>query len=97
MHIICSYFSCIFLIKPVCSVILSTMLFCRRNSSSVSMPSSRRCWRQRSCSRFFIRMLTTLVGEQQVEDGAAGCGKKAFAKAVAAFENASERDSLRGC
>ena len=41
-------------------------------------------------------MSTTLVGEQDVDGEAVGCGEKAFAKAVAAFENASERDSLRG-
>ena len=43
-------------------------------------------------------MSTTLLGEQvDVGNGAAGCGEKAFAKAVAAFEKASERDSLCGC
>ena len=38
-------------------------------------------------------MPTTLLGEQ-VDDGPAGCGEKAFTMAVAALEKAYERDSL---
>ena len=42
-------------------------------------------------------MSTTLPGEQvNVGNGAAGCGEKVFAKAVAALEKASERDSQCG-
>ena len=71
------------------------IFFYNENSSSVSIPSSRRCWRQRSCSKFFIRMSTVLLGEHFTNVEVLGVGEKALAMALAALVKASEGNSLR--